>query len=275
MRERDDPRPVGPRRRGRWLTMLALALALAGCTGDGDGGAAISPGGPEIRMGNPPPTTVPGGTTPGGTPAVPSPGSPGSGGRVAGGSGNAGAEGTPSRATSGATAAGDPGVAVDVGGPMLFVPNLRPRSESFGEVAVGTVSDPRSFQVRSPLAYPSTVVALEPSDASFQITENGCTGVTLPPSGSGGCTVTVTFSPRASGETSAGITARMTHTCTADTYIPCSWTLEQIHAPGTAPNFTRVVLPSGQVRFDWTTTLDARLVGQGTEAADPSTPPAP
>jgi hypothetical protein len=158
---------------------------------------------------------------------------------------------------------------------MLFIPNLRPRSESFGEVAVGAVSAPRSFQVRSPLAYPSTVVALDPGDASFQITENRCTGVTLPPSGASGCTVTVTFSPRATGQTMAGATARMTHTCTSDTYIPCSWTTEQIDAPGTAPNFTRVVLPSGQVRFDWTTTLDARLVGLRTEAADPSTPPTP
>jgi hypothetical protein len=158
---------------------------------------------------------------------------------------------------------------------MLFIPNRNLGSESFGEVAVGDVSPPRSFQVRSPLEYPSTVVALEPGDASFQITDDRCTGVTLRPSGSGGCTVTVTFSPRTTGQTTAGVTARMTHTCTSDTYIPCSWTPEQIGAPGTAPNFTRVVLPSGQVRFDWRTGLDVVLVGQGTDAADLSTPPTP
>ena len=252
--------------------MLALALVLAACTGGGEEGTAVSPGGPEIRVGDPAPTTVPGATAPGGTPAVPSSGSAGSG---TGGSGNAGAQGTPSRTTSGATAAGDPGVAVEVGGPMLFIPHLRPRSESFGDVEVGTVSAPRSFEVRSPLAYPATVVELEPSDVSFQITENRCTGVTLPPGGSDGCAVTITFSLRATGQTTAGVTARMTHTCASDTYIPCSWTPEQIAAPGTAPNFTRVVLADGQVRFDWSTILDARLVGQGTEAADPSTPPTP
>jgi hypothetical protein len=268
MRERDDPRLSGERRRGRRLTMLALALVLAGCTG---GGGTVLPGGPDSGALTPSPTTIPE-TTPGGTPAVPSSGSPGSGGRVTGGSGNAGSPGTSPGKTSGAVATGDPGVAVEVGGPMLFTPHLRPRSESFGEVAVGAVSAPRSFQVRSPQEYPATVVTLEPGDPSFQITENRCTGVTLPPNGSGGCTLTVTFGPRETGQTIAGVTARMTHTCTSDTYIPCSWTPEQIEAPGTAPNFTRVVLPSGQVRFDWRAGLDAVLVGQGIEAAaDPAT----
>lgn len=248
--------------------MLALALVLAGCTG----GGAVLPGGPDSGAMTPPPTTIPD-TTPGGSPAVPPSGSPGTGDRVAGGSGNAGSQGTSSGTTSGAAATGDPGVAIEVGGPMLFIPHLQRPSESFGEVTVGTVSAPHSFQVRSPLEYPSTVVALEPGDASFQITGNRCTGVTLPPNGSGGCTLTVTFSPRETGQTIGGVTARMTHTCTSDTYSPCSWTPEQIEAPGTAPNFTRVVLPSGQVRFDWRTGLDILLVGQGVEAAaDPATP---
>jgi hypothetical protein len=269
MRERDHPRPSGERRRGRWLTTLALALLLAGCTG---GGGAVLPGGPDSGAMTPPPTTIPD-TTPSSTPAVPSSGSAGSGGRVTGGSNNAGSQGTSSRTTSGAVATGDPGIAVEVGGPMLFTPHLQLRSESFGEVTVGSVSAPRSFQVRSRLEYSSTVVALEPGDASFQITENHCTGMTLPPNGSGGCTLSVTFSPRETGQTIAGVIARMAHTCTSDTYRPCSWTPEQIEAPGTAPNFTRVVLPSGEVRFDWRTGLDMMLVGHGIEAAaDPATP---
>jgi hypothetical protein len=250
MNGHDHPRPTGARWPGRRLTLLALAFVLAGC----GGGGAVSTGSPEL-----------------GTPVSAT--SAGTGTRVAGGSGNAGSQGTSPGTTSGATSAEDPGVAVQVGGPMLFVPNLNPRSESFGEVAVGAVSPPRSFQVRSPLPYPATVVALEPGDASFQLTEDRCTGATLPPNGSGGCTVTVTFSPRETGRTTAGIRARMTHTCTSDTYIPCSWTQEQIEAPGTAPNFTRVVLPSGQVKFEWTTGLDVFLVGQGTEAAEPASPP--
>jgi hypothetical protein len=274
----DHPHLPGPRRLGRRLTLLALALVLTGCNG---GGGTVVPGGPDSGAMTPPPTTAPG-TTTGDTPAVPSSGSAGSADRVTGGSGNAGPQGTSPETTSGAAVTEDPGIAVAVGGPMLFIPNFSRRPESFGEVVVGGVSAPRSFQVRSPREYPATVVALESGDASFQITENRCTGVTLPPNGAGGCTLTVTFSPRETGQTIAGVTARMTHTCTSDTYIPCSWTPEQIEAPGTAPNFTRVVLPSGQVRFDWRAGLDVVLVGQGTqaaeattEAADPMAPSAP
>lgn len=251
MNGHDHPRPTGARWPGRRLTLLGLAFVLAGC----GGGGAVSTGSPEL-----------------GTPVSAT--SAGSGARVAGGSGNAGSAGTSPGTTSGATSAEDPGVTVNVGGPMLFVPHLILRSESFGEVAVGAVSPPRGFQVRSQLPHPATVVALEPGDARFQITEDRCTGATLPPDGSGGCTVTVAFSPRETGQATTGMTVRMTHTCTSDGYIPCSWTPEQIAAPGTVPNFTRVVLPSGQVRFDWTTRLGVQLVGQGVGTAAPTTPPA-
>jgi hypothetical protein len=183
----------------------------------------------------------------------------------------------------------DPAVAVELGGPSLFTLQRFDPSESFGEVAVGATSEPHRLQVRSSLEYQSTIVALEPGDASFRLSEDRCTGATLPPAGSGGCTIAVTFSPREAGRATGSITIRMTHTCTSDTYVPCSWTPEQIQAPGTAPNFTRVVLPSGRVRFDWRTVLHVMLVGDGTqaaeatteaaeattEAADPTTPSAP
>lgn len=184
--------------------------------------------------------------------------------------------------TAAPDAGSHPAVAVALGGPSLFTPHLVLSSESFGEVAVGATSEPHRLQVRSPLEYHATMVALEPGDASFSLSEDRCTGATLPPAGSGGCTIAVTFSPREAGRATGGITIRMTHTCTSDTYMPCSWTPEQIGAPGTAPNFTRVVLPSGQVRFDWTAGLHVMLVGEGTqaaeattEAADPTTPSVP
>jgi hypothetical protein len=249
--------------------LLALAVGLAGC-GGGDGG--VTTGSPEIGTPAARTTAGSGTTAPGAIPAVPSSVVPGSGTTEAGGSGNTASPGIPAVTTPSTTVGGDPAVAVELGGPSLFIPHLQNPSESFGEVAVGADSPPHRLQVRSPLQYRATIVALEPGGASFRLSEDRCTGITLPPAGSGGCTITVTFSPREAGQALAGISIRMTHTCTSDTYVPCSWTPEQIAAPGTAPNFTRVVLPNGRARFEWTTGLGVLLVGQGAEAADTTTP---
>jgi hypothetical protein len=254
MNRRDHPRPTGARRPGRRLILLALTVVLAGCGSGAD--TAISTGSPEI-----------------GTPASPTT-TAGSGAGVAPGSGNAASRGNPSATTSSPTAGGGPAVAVELGGPLLFTPSLLLSTEEFGEVAAGAASPPHTLQMRSPLEYRATIVALEPAGASFRISEDRCTGVTLPPAGSGACTIAVTFSPSEAGQATGGISIRMTHTCTSATHVPCSWTPEQIEAPGTAPNFTRVVLPGGEVRFDWTAPLLVRLVGQGIDAAaDPATPP--
>jgi len=224
--------------------VLALTLVLAGCGSGAD--TAISTGSPETGALAP--------TTTAGTAAPPSSIGPGSGA----GSGNAASQGKPSTTPT----ADGPAVAVDLGGPLLFTPSLLLPTESFGEVAVGAASPPHRLQMRSSLEHPATIVALEPGGASFRISEDRCTGVTLPPAGSGTCTIAVTFSPSEAGQAMGGIRIRMTHTCTSDTYIPCNWTPERIQTPGTAPNFTRVVLPSGQVRFDWTRPL-ILLAGQG------------
>jgi len=254
MNGRDHPHLTGARRPGRRLILLALTLALAGCGSGAD--TAISTGSPETGA-LAPTTAGSGATTPGGAPAPPTSIGPGSGGA----SGNAASQGNPSATTSSPTDGG-PAVAVELGGPLLFTPSLLLPSESFGEVAVGAASPPHRLQMRSSLEHPATIVALEPGGASFRISEDRCTGVTLPPAGSGTCTIAVTFSPSEAGQAMGGIRIRMTHTCTSDTYIPCNWTPERIQTPGTAPNFTRVVLPSGQVRFDWTRPL-ILLAGQG------------
>jgi hypothetical protein len=77
-------------------------------------------------------TTAGSGTTsPGGIPATPSSVSRGSGTGVVPGPGNAAPQANPSATTTSPTAGGGPAVAVNLGGPSLFRPNLQLPSESF------------------------------------------------------------------------------------------------------------------------------------------------
>jgi hypothetical protein len=58
-------------------------------------------------------------------------GQPGSGTGVVPGPGNAASQANPSATTTSPTAGGGPAVAVNLGGPSLFTPNLQLPSESF------------------------------------------------------------------------------------------------------------------------------------------------
>jgi hypothetical protein len=272
MNGRNHPQLSGAQRPGRWLALLTLVLVLAGC-----GGGEVGAGSPDV--GSPAPPTTGSMTPSGGTPSVTrSSDKAGPGGGRSPGSGGTALQGTGSVTTVAATVGGDPAVAVELGGPELFAPEIKNPSESFGEVAVGAASPPHRFEVRFPLDYPVTVLAVKPGDPSFHLTEDGCTGTTLPAGGAGGCIVAVTFNPVEAGEVMDGIIVRVGHTCISDTYEPCSWTPDQWEIEGADPNFTHIVLPSGQARFDWTTGLSVLLVGQGTgatkPATDPTTPPA-
>jgi hypothetical protein len=221
-------------RLARRLLLVGLALILAGC---GDGG-----GGPVI--GSPSPTTGP--TS----------------------SGNTGPTSAPTVTLSPTTAA-DPGVGIQVGGPSLQIPNNGPPPVqlSLGEVAVGESSE-RVVKLNSSADFAITVEAVRvQGDAGFRLRDDGCSGVTLPSQGSGGCSYTVAFSPEQGGAAQGSVVVAMVHRCTATTYAPCSWGPDLWRDRG--PGNTREVLPSGQEVFNWTSVV-LQLNGTGTTAA-PST----
>jgi hypothetical protein len=250
MNRHDHPRPTGVRRPGRRLILftLALTLALAGCAGGGggtDGGIQI--GSPEVGMPTAPTTSGQGAS------------GSGASGSGASGSGQAGSGGgpvvtAPSDPAAPPTAPGDTPVDIEVGGPSLNVPANPPPTplQSFGEVAVGTESVPRRFRLRSQLGDAVDVLALTiKGDGGFTLTDDQCTGATLPPAGSGGCAFAVVFRPPQQGAATGELLVRLT---------PAGG--GQVATGSRAPLATgRVALASATGR-----TL-ARLVGRGTTAA--------
>jgi hypothetical protein len=220
---------------GRRLVLLTLAAALAACGGGTESGTG---GGPVVGM---PVDTTAGGGGPGGTSAPPtSPPDPG-GGQATG---------------------------IEVGGPSLGIPGPPGQFTEFGEVAVGAVSAPRALELRFRDNHAATVVGVSVGgDGSFRLGEDRCSGAELPAGGAGGCAVAVVFGPLREGILVATMTVRMTHTCTATTYVPCSW--DPRHGEGELKNYTRTDSASGEVRFDWTTPV-THLRGAGV-AARPTT----
>ena len=90
-----------------------------------------------------------------------------------------------------------------------------------------------------------------PGSRSFAIQDDTCSGAELPPGAT--CRLSMVFAPTVVGAARSPIDVGLRHLCTATDYFPCNWTEPEIQT-GT-PNFTRVELPSGQVAFDWTTSL--------------------
>jgi hypothetical protein len=225
------------------LTLFILAFALAGCGGGTDVG--VMAGSPEVGVPAPPATSGAGASRSGAT---------GSGAAASGGSP---AVTAPSNATVPPTSPGDAPVDIEVGGPSLDVPAVPPPTplQSFGEVAVGTESAPRRFRLRSRFGNAVDVLALTiKGGGSFPLTEDHCTGATLPPGGSGGCAFAVVFRPRQEGAATGELLVRLTQRCTSDVDPPC--------ATG-----TRAALATGRVALLARERTVARLVGHGTTAA--------
>jgi hypothetical protein len=79
----------------------------------------------------------------------------------------------------------------------------------FDFVAVGTTSDAKPAIVRNLTGDPATIrsIGLDGKNAGdFRVVQDGCTNVTLPPSGR--CTVAVAFRPRLSGTRTAALVAK-------------------------------------------------------------------
>lgn len=229
MNRRDHQRHTGARRLGRRLTLLALALALAGCGGGRDGTDVGVPPGPTIGVPTAPTTSGPDASGAGGGPAVTAPSNP----------------------TAPPTSTGGASVVIEVGGPSLNIPGgpLPAPLQSFGEVAVGAESVPHRFRLRSLLGDTVDVVALRiDDDGSFPLTDDQCSGATLEPGGSGGCTFTVVFRPGEQGAATGTLLVRLTQRCAPDADPPCG-----------------AVLTKGRVALVTERTA-ARLVGHGTPA---------
>jgi hypothetical protein len=241
MNRHDHPRPTGVRRPGRRLILFTLALALAGCGGGGGTDGGIQIGSPEVGLPAPP--------------ADPGSGASGSG---ASGSGQAGSGGgpvvtAPSDPAAPPTAPGDAPVDIEVGGPSLSIPAGPPPAppQSFGEVATGAESAPRRFRLRSGSGDAVEVLALTiKGDGGFSLTDNQCTGATLPPGGPGDCAFAVVFRPQQQGVATGELLVRLAQT------------------GGQVATGTRASLATGRVALASATerTL-ARLVGHGTTAA--------
>lgn len=58
----------------------------------------------------------------------------------------------------------------------------------------------------------------------FLLTNDRCSGRTLPPGGT--CTIDVTFAPTRGGEASTSLSMSLRHVCTAMNYFPCAWSDE-------------------------------------------------
>lgn len=147
---------------------------------------------------------------------------------------------------------------IQVGGPSIGSPGPGPDRLSFGEVAIGATSAPQMVEVRSRESYAVTIVGVRiGGDAGFRLQDDRCSGATLQPQGSGGCSVAVAFTPQREGFAEGAVIVAMTHTCTATTYEPCSW------GPERQGSFTREVLANGQMVFNWRSG-GYRLNGTGT-----------
>jgi hypothetical protein len=143
-------------------------------------------------------------------------------------------------------------VDIEVGGPGLSIPAGPPPAplQSFGEVATGAESAPRRFRLRSGFGDAVEVLALTVrGDGGFSLTDDQCTGATLPPGGSGGCAFAVVFRPPQQGAATAELLARLAQA-----------------GGGQVTTGSRAVLATGRVASATERTL-ARLVGHGTTAA--------
>jgi hypothetical protein len=195
MNRHDHPRPTGVRRPARRLILFTLALALAGCAGGGggtDGGIQI--GSPDV-----------------GVPASPTDSGSGASGSGASGSGQAGSGGGAPSDAAPLTAPGDDPVDIEVGGPSLSIPGPSPTlPQSFGEVATDAESAPRRFRLRSGSGDAVEIQALTiEGDGGFSLTDDQCTGATLPPGGSGGCVFAVVFRPGQQGAATGELLVRL------------------------------------------------------------------
>jgi hypothetical protein len=202
MNRPDHPRPTGARRPGRQLILLPLALILAGCTGGGGGtDVDVLTRSPAIEVPAPPATSGPGAS------------GSGAAGSGAAASGGGPAVTAPSNPTVPPTAPGDAPVDIEVGGPGLNIPAGPPPTtlQSFGEVAAGAESTPRRFRLRTRFGDAVEVLALTiDGDGGFSMTDDQCTGATLPPGGSGGCAFAVVFRPRQEGAAAGELLVRLT-----------------------------------------------------------------
>jgi hypothetical protein len=246
MNRRDHPRPTGARRPGRRLILLPLALVLAGCAGGGGGtDVGVLTGSPAIEVPAPPATSGRGASGSGATGS----GATGSGATASGGGPDVTA---PSNPTAPPTSPGDAPVDIEVGGPGLNIPAGSPPAplQSFGEVAAGAESTPRRFRLRSRFGDAVEVLALTvDGDGGFSMTDDQCTGATLPPGGSGGCAFAVVFRPDQEGAAAGELLVRLTQA-----------------GGGQVAKGTRAPLATGRVAVATERTL-ARLVGHGTTAA--------
>lgn len=243
MNGHDHSRLTGARRPGRWLTLSILALALAGC-GDGTD-VGVVPGSPDVGVPASPVTSGQGAT-----------GSGASGSGAAGGARASGGDAdvtAPPNPTAPPASADDAPVDIVLGGPTLGIPNNPPVTplHSFGEVAVDAESA-RRFRLRSSSGGAVEVLALTVAgDDGFLLTDDACTGATLPPGGSGGCAFAVAFRPSQEGAATGELLVRLARPCTAAD-PPCG--------AGTG-----AVLATGRLAVARERTV-ARLAGHGTTA---------
>jgi hypothetical protein len=247
MDRHDHSRLTGARRPGRWLTLsiLALAIALAGCGGGTD--TVVVTGSPSVDVPVAPATSGPGASGSGAS------GSGAAGGaRASGGGADATA---PPNPTAPPASADDAPVDIVLGGPTLGIPNNPPVTplHSFGEVAVDAESA-RRFRLRSSSGGAVEVLALTVAgDDGFLLTDDACTGATLPPGGSGGCAFAVVFRPGQVGAATGELLVRLARPCTAAD-PPCGAGTGAVLATG------RVAAAQGQA------VAVARLEGHGTTA---------
>ena len=244
MNGHDHSRLTGARRPGRWLTLSILALALAGC-GDGTD-VGVVPGSPDVGVPASPVTSGQGTT-----------GSGASGSGAAGGARASGGDAdvtAPPNPTALPASADDAPVDIVLGGPTLGIPNNPPVTplHSFGEVAVDAESA-RRFRLRSSSGGAVEVLALTVAgDDGFLLTDDACTGATLPPGGSGGCAFAVAFRPSQEGAATGELLVRLAQRCGAGADPPCD-----------AGN--GAVLATGRLAVARERTV-ARLAGHGTTA---------
>jgi hypothetical protein len=260
----DHPRRPGTEQRGRWLALtLILAFVLVGCTAGETGPSIGEPIGSTTANSRPPTTTTSGsGHAPATTSGQAPPTTSGKAPLTTSGQAPASTSGH----TTATTSSGNSPLALDLGGPHLGSPVGNFPDELFGDVAVGTASPPHAFELRNPFDYTVTVEELPINEESFQLTQDHCTGTTLP--GSGVCAFAVIFSPGGEGKAEALLGVEMTHMCTSNTYWPCSW-VPPSNGIDTTKNFTREELSTGEVVFHWGAFV-AELSGQGIPASPSS-----
>ncbi|GAA4972701.1 hypothetical protein GCM10025792_15220 [Pseudonocardia tropica] len=112
-------------------------------------------------------------------------------------------------------------------GPELGQPHTVGFELFIGIAAPGSTSRPVRLTVSGfPMhSIEITEIGFRAGDSEqFLLTNDRCSGRTLPPGGT--CTIDVTFAPTRGGDASASLSMSLRHVCTATNYFPCAWSDE-------------------------------------------------